>query len=78
MTENRHPGPKDWNRKITLELSVAEAWHLRSAALSQARKRRRELAKGDYVPPPGKLNANEIQANLLESSAAKLMEKIIP
>lgn len=63
---------RDWDKLITVQLTVAEAWHLRSAALSQARKRRHELLKSDFVPAPGKQNANQVQAELLESGSKKL------
>lgn len=78
MIDNRKPRREDWNKLVTVQLTVAEAWHLRSASDSQARRRRRDLERNHFVPEPGRANANEVQAELLESSSKKLMKAIFP
>ena len=74
VRDRNTPQGDDWNRLISVQLTVAEAWHLRSAGRSMARRRRNEAERSDFVPEPGKQHAGLRQADVLESGAQKLFD----
>ena len=64
------------DRKIHLHLTVRMAGILARVCHREKRRRLKEAAKGDFIPAPGKFDANVMRAGVMSDVIAQLEPQI--